>query len=107
MQLVKAARMGAWVSLDKYGWDGALVESCPQILKLMKEEGVLNKVLISHDAGWFDPGQPEQPFKPYTPVFEELIPNLKKQGFTDDDIDLLLVKNPAKAFTVKKRLINQ
>ncbi|OFX29553.1 MAG: hypothetical protein A2W90_23145 [Bacteroidetes bacterium GWF2_42_66] len=107
LQLVKAARMGAWVSLDKYGWDGALVESCPQILKLMKEEGVLNKVLISHDAGWFDPGQPEQPFKPYTPVFEELIPNLKKQGFTDDDIDLLLVKNPAKAFTVKKRLINQ
>ena len=105
-QLVKAAKMGAWVSLDKYGWNEALVESYPQLLKLLKEEGVLNKILISHDAGWFDPGQPEQPFKSYSPVFEELVPNLKKQGFTDDDIDLLFIKNPTKAFMVRKRLIN-
>ena len=106
-QLVKAAKMGVWVSFDKYGWNEALVEMYPKLLKYMKTNGVLNKVLISQDSGWFDPGQPEQPFKSYTAIFEELIPNLEKQGFTDDDIELLLVKNPANAFTVKKRLITQ
>ena len=106
-QLVRAAKMGAWVSLDKYGWSEEWIDDYPKILKIMKENKVLNKVLISQDSGWFDPGQPGQPFKSYTSIFEELVPNLQKQGFTDDDIELLLVKNPANAFTVKKRLINQ
>ncbi len=102
--LIQVAKNGAWISFDKYGWDEKLVESYPRLLKIMKDEGVLNKILISHDAGWYDPGQTEKDFKPYTAIFEELVPNLRKMGFTDDDIDQLLVKNPAKAFTVKKRL---
>ncbi len=106
-QLIKAAKMGAWISLDKYGWKEEYAQSYPRILKLMKKEGVLNKALVSHDAGWFDPGQPEHPFKPYTPFFEELIPRLKKEGFSTNDIKLLLEKNPAKALVVKKRLINK
>ncbi|MGV8093374.1 MAG: phosphotriesterase [Mangrovibacterium sp.] len=106
-KLVQAAKMGAWISADKYGWDEKLTESYPRLLKMMKEEGVLNRVLVSHDAGWYDPGQPEQPFKPYTPIFEELIPNLKEMGFTDNDIDQLLIRNPAEAFTVRKRLIKE
>jgi phosphotriesterase-related protein len=106
-KLVQAAKMGAWISADKYGWDEKLTESYPRLLKMMKEEGVLNRVLVSHDAGWYDPGQPEQPFKPYTPIFEELIPNLKEMGFTANDIDQLLIKNPAEAFTVRKRLIKK
>jgi len=105
--LIRAAKMGAWISLDKYGWEAEYAESYPKILKTMKKEGLLNKVLISQDAGWFDPGQPEQPYKPYTLIFTELIPNLKKQGFTDDDINMLLVTNPARAFAVKKRLISK
>jgi phosphotriesterase-related protein len=35
----------------------------------MMDEGVLNKILISHDAGWYDPGQTEKDFMPYTPIF--------------------------------------
>ena len=104
-QLVRAAKMGAWISLDKYGWKEEYMDDYPKILKLMKKEGVLNRVLISHDAGWFDPGQPEQQYRPYTPIFTELIPNLEKLGFPKDDIKMLLVTNPSRAFTVKKRLI--
>jgi phosphotriesterase-related protein len=104
-RLVEAARMGAWISADKYGWDEKLITRYPRLLKMMKEEGLLNKILISHDAGWVDPGQPNLPFKPYTPVFEKLIPDLKTLGFTDSDIEQLLVKNPAEAFAVKKRLL--
>ncbi len=103
-KIVTIAKMGAWISLDKYGWNEKYATEYPALIKLLKEEGLLNRLLISHDAGWFDPGQPEQPFRPYTLIFDELIPNLKKQGLTDEDINQILVKNPAKAFTVKKRL---
>ncbi|MEL7585713.1 MAG: phosphotriesterase [Prolixibacteraceae bacterium] len=106
MKLVQAAKMGAWVSADKFAWDKKMTDN-PLFLKTMKDEGVLHRLLISHDAGWFDPGQPDLPFKPYTTIFEELIPNLKKIGFTEADIEQLLVKNPAEAFTVRKRLIKE
>lgn len=102
-QLVIAAQLGAWVSLDKYGWNEDYLKG--DVLLYLKEQGVLNKVLISHDAGWYDPQKPDKTPKPYTTIFEKLIPNLKAKGFTDDDIDQILIKNPAKAFTVRKRLL--
>ncbi len=105
-KIVSIAKQGAWISLDKYGWNEKWIEDYPQLLKLLKDEGVLNKVLISQDAGYFDPGQPEQFFHPYTPVFEELIPNLKAMGFTENDINQIFIANPAHAFSVKKRLLN-
>lgn len=100
--LVKIAQMGAWVSLDKYGWDENYLKG--EVLFYLKEQGVLNKILISHDAGWYEPNQPAKAIQPYTPIFETLIPNLQAKGFTPAEIDLLLVDNPAKAFTVGKRL---
>lgn len=102
--LVRIAQMGAWVSLDKYGWDEEYLKG--EVLVYLKEQGVLNKILISHDAGWYDPSQPQKAIQPYTPIFETLIPNLQANGFTAAEVDLLLVENPAKAFTVSKRLIN-
>ncbi len=101
-KLVEAAQMGCWVSLDNYGWDKEALKG--KVLLYLKEQNVLNKILISHDAGWFDPSKPDQEFKAYTPIFKTLIPNLKEKGFTDKDIEQLLIENPAKAFTVKKRL---
>lgn len=106
-RLVEAAKTGAWISADKYGWDESLTVRYPRLLKMMKDQGVLDKVLISHDAGWYDPGQPEMDFKPYTAIPEKLIPDLKKLGFTDEDINQLLIKNPANAFAVRKRLIKE
>ncbi len=91
--------MGAWVSLDKYGWDEKHLEG--DALVYLK-----NQILISHDAGWYTPSHPGSDFKPYTNIFQSLIPNLKAKGFTDEDINQLLISNPAKAFTVGKRLIN-
>jgi phosphotriesterase-related protein len=102
--LVKAAQMGVWVSLDKYGWNEKHLEG--DALVYLKNQGVLDRILISHDAGWYAPSQPGNDFKSYTNIFQSLIPNLKAKGFTEGDINQLLISNPAKAFTVGKRLIN-
>lgn len=103
-KLAEAARLGAWISIDKFGWNASLLSG--ELLLFLKNEGVLDKILVSHDAGWYDPNKPNHPFKSYTPIFETLIPNLKVKGFCTSEIEQLLVKNPAQAFTVAKRLIS-
>lgn len=108
---IRAARQGAWISLDhiqktspknsdKQGRIAWFVDRLSQL----KEEGLLNKVLLSHDAGWYTPGEDNGgDFRGYTDLFEHLIPTLKENGFTREEMDQLLVKNPRKAYAVQVR----
>lgn len=98
------AATGAWISLDGVAWD---VPGHIKRLEYCKKQGLLGSVLISHDAGWYKPGERNGgEFKPFTAIFEELIPALQTRGFTQIDIEQLLVKNPASAFTPSIRAVN-
>ena len=91
-----AAELGVWISLDGIGWG---VEEYVDRLLFAKQNKILDQVLISHDAGWFDPAKAEGgDFVPFTNIFEELIPTLKNNGFEDSDFELLLMENPKRAF---------
>ncbi|HLO80896.1 MAG TPA: hypothetical protein VK166_08060 [Chitinophagaceae bacterium] len=96
---IDAAKKGAWISFDNVAGDN--MEDYLERLKKMKAEGLLNKVLISHDAGWYDVVDPSKSFRGYTDILDLFIPFLKKNNFTSQEIELLLVKNPAQVFTVK------
>ena len=97
---VKAAKMGAWISFDGLGWGKP--EIYIQMLNNMKSHDLLHKVLISHDAGWYHVGEPNGGnFIGFTTLFKKLLPALTDSGFTDDEINLLLVDNPAEAFSVR------
>lgn len=97
---IKAAEEGCWISFDKFGWNpDAQIER----LIFAKENEILDKILISHDAGWYDPAKEEQKPRGFTAIFEKVVPELKAKGFTGEDLDLLLKENPAKAFGIKKR----
>ena len=92
----KAAGMGVWISLDGIGWS---IDPYVDRLVFAKENGILRNVLISHDAGWFDPAKPGGgDFQPFTNIFEKLIPILNTEGYTESDLNQLLVENPRKAF---------
>ncbi len=68
----------------------------------LKNRGLLHKVLISHDSGWYDPAKPGGgTFNGFTDIFDSLIPELKSRGMTDSDIDQIIVRNPAEAFKIK------
>jgi phosphotriesterase-related protein len=97
---LKAAEMGCWISLDGVGWE---LEKHIEKLLFAKRNGILDRFLISHDAGWYDPQKEMQTIKPYTNIFTQLLPELKSHGFTDDEIKLLLSVNPSKAFAIKIR----
>ena len=96
---VEAAKMGAWISFDGLGWGEP--ETYVQLLNNMKSHDLLHKVLISHDAGWYHVGEPNGGnFIGFLTLFDKLLPALKDTGFTDDEINLFLVINPAEAFSI-------
>ena len=97
---LKAAKMGCWISLDGLGWE--LHKYVEKIL-FAKQNGILDKILISHDAGWYDPQKESQNIKPYTNIFRKLYPELKSKGFTEDEFKLLISLNPSKAYAIKVR----
>jgi phosphotriesterase-related protein len=100
---LEAARRGAYVEFDAVGaeWQpqGALVDYTLALL----EAGYGENILLSHDAGWYAPSQPDgQPeegrIRGYTTLVEEFIPALRARGVTDDLLHLITVTNPARAF---------
>lgn len=92
----KAAEMGVWISLDGIGW---AIEPYVERLVFAKENGILKNILISHDAGWYDPAKAGGgDFQPFTNIFEKLIPVMNEKGFSEKDWDLLLIENPKSAF---------
>lgn len=101
---VNAAKRGAWISFDNVKADSSRIARYIDLISTMKENGVLNRVLISHDAGWYHVGEPGGgKFRGYTSIFKKLIPALKNNGFTDAEINQLMVLNPQMAFSIRVR----
>ncbi|MGH8020800.1 MAG: phosphotriesterase family protein [Opitutaceae bacterium] len=99
-----AADQGAWISLD--GLRPRSLEQHLRLCALLKARGHLAQILLSHDAGWFDPAKPGGGnYRGYEFLFETVLPRLRKTGFTPAELDLLLVENPARAFTNARRLL--
>ena len=93
---LEAAKLGVWISLDGIGW--SLDEYVDRLL-FAKENGILENILISHDGGWYDPAKPDGgDFVPFTSIFEKLMPALNTKGFDKADWEVLLKKNPKRAF---------
>jgi phosphotriesterase-related protein len=96
---VKAAEMGVWISLDGIGWS---IDEYVDRLVFAKEKGLMHRILISHDAGWYDPAKPNGgDFQPFTNIFEKLIPALNEKGFSQSDWNQLLIENPKQAFHLR------
>jgi len=112
---IRAAREGAWVSLDNIRKRSGIEAGAPNSIEWyadriveLKKQGLLSRVLISHDSGWYDPARPGGgTINGYTDIFDVFIPVLEAKGLTSDEIDQILVKNPKEAFKVKIRRLNQ
>lgn len=97
--LAEVALKGVWISLDKFKIPES--EDYVSKLTLLKEKGVLNKVLLSHDGNSFNRGRP---IREYHAVLTHLVPILKDNGFSDEDINQILVINPQNAFKIRVQL---
>lgn len=112
---IEAAKQGAWISLDGYSLATRNPERYVNFLLAHREAGTLNRALLSHDDGWavdgdaptgnrltlFGNGNPA----PYESIFTRLLPDLQAKGFSETDLDQLLVANPRDALTIRRRLL--
>lgn len=97
----RAAEMGAWVEFDHVS--PADLERHVELVTGMKERGYLHRALVSQDAGWYQVDDPGFKFRPYDALFTEFLPALRRAGFTEAEIQILLVANPRDAFTIRLR----
>jgi phosphotriesterase-related protein len=98
----RAARRGAWVEFD--GISPASLARHLELVQRMKTQGLLDHVLLSHDAGWYHVGESGGgQFRPFTTLFTAFIPGLKSVGFSDAEIHRLLVENPRRALARRPR----
>lgn len=98
----QAAERGAWISLD--GISPTSIQQHVAMVQTLNQAGFLDRVLISHDAGWYSVGEPGGgKYRGYEALFTEFLPALRKNGFTDEQIGQLTVANPAKAYRIKVR----
>lgn len=111
-KITEAAAKGAWISLDAVnasapGGEGSRgnIQWYTERLKQMKNSGLLHRVLISHDAGWYTAGEPGGgSFRGFGDIHNHLLPSLRENGFTDSEIETLISLNPSRAFEVRVRL---
>jgi len=99
---IAAARRGAWVEFD--GIDASSLDRHVDCVTRLRDAGLLDHVLVSQDAGWYQVGTPGGgTFRSYETIFRSFLPALRARGFDDAEIDLLMRRNPAAAFTVSVR----
>lgn len=100
----RLAREGAWVEYDAIG--AKPISEHVRLITAMVRKGLGDRLLLSHDAGWYWVGEPEggkDKIRPYTALMDELIPALKNAGMDESVLKKLLIDNPREAFTVEVR----
>ena len=96
----RAAKAGAWLEFD--GISETSVARHVELVAQMKAQGLLGRVLVSHDAGWYGVGEPGGgQFRPFDTLFTKFIPALTAAGVTSGETNSLLVENPRQALTAR------
>jgi len=95
---VEVGRQGAWVSFDGVGAES--LDRHVAMVMAMRSAGLLGRVLVSQDAGWYHVGEPDGgTYRPHDLLFTDFVPALKAKGVSEDEIRQLLVGNPRRALT--------
>lgn len=101
--LLGAGRAGAWLGFD--GVSPRTLARVVQLVTAMKRESLLGRVLLSQDAGWYRPGEPDGgQFRDFEFLFRAFLPALRTAGFSETEIQQMTVTNPAQAYAIAARL---
>jgi len=96
--LLAVAKTGAWISLDKF--KAPQVEDYISNINLLKQEGYLDQILLSHDGNSYTR---KGELRGYQSVMTHLIPAMKESGFSEEEMNQILVVNPQNAFRISVR----
>ncbi len=96
---------GSYLGMDRFGIDTILsFEDRVKTVARLCERGHAGKMVLSHDAACFNDWLPERDLPAMLPrwhflhIHNDVIPALKQQGVTDQQIETMLVHNPRRIF---------
>jgi len=100
---LEAARRGAFVEYDGIGARPDMDGQVDFVLALIKA-GYKDHLLLSHDAGWYEPGQPGGSpaggVRGFTTLTKEFLPRLRMRGIQEETIREITIHNPFNAFAL-------
>ena len=96
---IEIARRGAWIEYDAIGSDHVDDDYFLKHIQRVLDAGLGDRLLLSHDRGWYDPALPGGGTpKPFTYLSETFIPKLRQVGVDEPTIRQLTQSNPFRAF---------
>ena len=96
---VEIARRGAWIEYDAIGSDQLSDDFFLERIQRVLEAGLGDRLLLSHDRGWYDPALPGGGTpKPFTYLSETFLPKLRLAGLDEPILRQLTQSNPFRAF---------
>jgi len=103
--LEKMADAGFTLGMDRFGIDHfATFEQRSALVVELCRRGLADRMVLSHDTccyiDWFAPGSLDDlKHWHYLHVSQDVVPYLRDHGVTDEEIDTMLVKNPARVLS--------
>jgi len=95
---LEMAQRGAWLEYDGIG-DPAEDETYIERILRVLAAGFGDKLMLSHDRGWYDPAQPGGGMpRPFTYISEHFLPKLRARGVDEPTIRQITCINPFTAF---------
>lgn len=96
---LEMAKRGCWIEYDAIGNANAPSdETIIDYIKKLIDAGHLEQIMLSHDRGWYDAGNPDFVPMPFTYISETFIPKMREAGFDEDTITQLTHINPFNAY---------
>lgn len=95
------AARGLWVEIDAISAFEEPYEVQVSLLERLIQDGFLDRVLISQDAGCYNVGETKvADLRSYNNIFTKFIPICKSKGIPDNAISEILAGNPAKVLNI-------
>lgn len=96
---LEMAKRGCWIEYDAIGNANAPSdETIIEYITKLTDAGHLEQIMLSHDRGWYDAGNPDFEPMPFTYISETFIPKMRDAGFDEDTITQLTHINPFNAY---------
>jgi len=96
---MEMAGRGCWIEYDSIGNANAPSdETIIEFITKLIDAGYGKQILLSHDRGWYDAGNPDFVPMPFTYISETFIPKMRDAGFDEDTIIQLTHVNPFNAY---------
>ena len=106
--LLRLAKRGCYMEYDLFGWETSYYGLAPwdmphdgqrlDFIKLLVDEGYASRIVVAHDIfakhrlvkyGGHGSGH----------ILENIVPRMREKGISDEDVDKIIVSNPAKILT--------